>query len=695
MTIELTARAKREAQQQATAEAAAIKSRYAKRMFHDWAGLETSLGITVPAEFKSRAFNYLSVDALSSFWANSYLARLEFAAEQATANKVKIVTGDIRQRDCSTFGKVTLFPEQEALYRRMYDDMFIKGTSQACLQDGETGSGKTFIIAACIAKAVQDGVLNDPIRSLMPFQFIVFTPKNVVEQFKRVLDDFGLAKLVSKQKILVTSYSQLSTITGQNFVQEVEDYLTGNTKLVWSDMIQPVAIFYDECQKLNNWDTWQTQCVRAAVEGTPNTKHIFLSATPFEKVNDARTLCQAIQRPIMGLNITDERSFNSFAGLIDSTNPAKPNEAALKRLRDVLGPYIYSLPRAKWPCKAINQTILVDFDNDHDRQTYQQAHEKYIEVLRKSGKKTNFGQFEAFVALGNFKKTAEPLRSPFLSRKAIENYRRGDRATVIGAAHKETIVRTAFALAESGIPRDHISIIWGGGKNLNPSDLLTQIEIDAILAGAASGKAFDKRTFRRLKLTLDYLQEQHAYDETQEQQAYRHRRMAELRLRGTQSADQRQKEIDAFQNGRARICLFTLASGGVGLSLDKDKPTLLQREGYFTPVWNGKEFKQALGRLVRRASIADAHQYVAYMRNTVEEYHIAPLLDLKLKCIAAMTNRQFEVFDLLARNDTQEVKLMDEKEASRVAEESGHISMDKDDEEDEAETDDLFAELVN
>ncbi|MCR3936515.1 hypothetical protein, partial [Klebsiella pneumoniae] len=75
--------------------------------------------------------------------------------------------------------------------------IFVQDKSSACLQDGETGSGKTFIIAACIARAIQDGVLNDPIRSLMPFQFIVFTPKNVVEQFKRVLDDFGLAKLVS------------------------------------------------------------------------------------------------------------------------------------------------------------------------------------------------------------------------------------------------------------------------------------------------------------------------------------------------------------------------------------------------------------------------------------------------------------------------------------------------------------------
>jgi len=685
MTIELTQKAKREAEQQALREAAAITTRYAKGIVKSWSDIETSLVIKVPQDYSSREFNYLNVSDFARFWRSSWLGRIESAVEHAAENKVKITTGNIRQKDCSVYGSVTLFPEQEALFRRMYDDLFVNQITGAALQDGETGSGKTFVAAALIAEDIKRGALDDPIRKYVPFQYIVFTPKNVVEQYKRVLDSFGLSKLVATQKILVTSYSQLSTTVGDMLISEREDLITEQIQLVWNPVIQPRCIFFDESQKLNNWDTYQTKCARAACDGTPNTVHVFFSATPFEKVNDARTLVEAINRPVLGLTIDDERSFKNFASLIDN-NPGKPNQDAMRRLREVLGPYIYSLPRAKWPHKAINQVELVDFANDHDRQTYKKAHDKYIEVCKKVGKNTEFGQFGAFVALGNFKKTAEPLRAPHLAKIALDNYRQGKVATVIGAAHKETIIRCVFSLAEQGVPREHMSIIWGGGKNLNPADLLSQEEIDTILRGIGSVRP-DRRTFQRLKRTLEYIEEQHSMDETPEQQAYRHRRMSDLKLRGTQSADQRQKEIDAFQSGASRICLFTIASGGVGLSLDKDKPYLLPREGHFTPVWNGKEFKQALGRLVRRSSLADAHQFVSYMRGTVEEFHIAPLLDNKLKCIAEMTNRQFEVFDLLAREDIPAVggpAFMSSDEAARVAEESGHIiPVADDDEEDE------------
>lgn len=123
------------------------------------------------------------------------------------------------------------------------------------------------------------------------------------------------------------------------------------------------------------------------------------------------------------------------------------------------------------------------------------------------------------------------------------------------------------------------------------------------------------------------------------------------------------------------------------MSLDKDKPHLLPREGYFTPVWNGKEFKQALGRLVRRASLADARQFVCYLKGTVEEYHVAPLLDTKLRCIAEITNRTFDVFDLLARDDkpaqAKGHNYMTPEEIAEAAE-SGHIVDNGDsDEEDE------------
>lgn len=675
--MELSNKARREAQLICQKQVAQMKARYGKA-YTSWDTLGVMLGHKIPTLYSDKPFNYMNVLSFTDYWMNSCEARIKSAVELATESKVKITTGDIRRTDCTSFGSVTLFPEQEALFRRAYQDVFVEGKTKSFLQDGETGSGKSFIGAFLIAKHIADGALKDPaypLRAILPFQYIVFTPKNVVEQYKRVFEMCGLGHLVAKQKILVTSYSQLNTLAGEMFVTEITDPITDETSLQWNQMLCPIAIIWDESQKLNNWKTFQTRACHSAIAASNDTVHIFMSATPWEKVNDSYTFLKSLKTPVLGLTVQDERSFKAFASMVDA-EPSKPNVAACKRLREILGGFIYSLPRAKWAHKQLNSTLLLDFDTPEDRNTYNQAHQKYLAVCKKVGKNTEFGRFAEFVALNNFRKTSEPLRAPQLARKIIENYRAGRVATVVGTAFKETIVRIAFELDKAGIPREHFAVIWGGGKQINPADIMSQAEIDALLEGAATGVRYTKKDFKRLKITLDYIEEQHTYAETQEQQAYRHRRMAELKLRGTQSADQRQKEIDAFQSGKAKICLFTLASGGVGLSLDKDKPHLLEREGYFTPVWNGKEFKQALGRTVRRASLADSRQYVCYMRGTVEEYHVAPLLDTKLRCIAEITNRTFDVFDLLAQDLPVEAntdhKFMTPEEIEAAAE-SGHI----------------------
>jgi hypothetical protein len=131
-------------------------------------------------------------------------------------------------------------------------------------------------------------------------------------------------------------------------------------------------------------------------------------------------------------------------------------------------------------------------------------------------------------------------------------------------------------------------------------------------------------------------------DEQKERLAIQH----SLKLAGDQTQRQRQAEIDKFQSGQAEWCIFTLASGGVGLSLDQNKPNLLPRLGLFTPTYSGPEFKQALGRLVRRTTLSDTYQYMCYMKDTVEEHHVAPSIDKKMKCIAEITRSNFNIIDL-------------------------------------------------
>ena len=104
---------------------------------------------------------------------------------------------------------------------------------------------------------------------------------------------------------------------------------------------------------------------------------------------------------------------------------------------------------------------------------------------------------------------------------------------------------------------------------------------------------------------------------------------------GVQSQEIRQQEIDKFQSGQARYCFFTMASGGTGLSFEHSDDRQAPRIGRYTPIYNAKEFVQALSRAPRRNSISDTIQYICLLAGTLEETHVAPRLDKKLQSLGA------------------------------------------------------------
>ncbi len=705
----LTPKLDREAKALAEQQAMRIKIFYNRGLLKSWNDVDKLVKLTVPENFRAQPFNFANVSTFSALWRHSYLERLEKAVSEpveAIKHKFRVE----KPSECSTFGKITLMPEQQPVFRAIYEALFpdlarstnpSPNPTKAALQDGLMGSGKTYIAVAVIAQAIKDGILNRPDALIRIHPFIIFTPKNVVEQWMRVAEDFGLNEYLAKRKILVTSDSVFSSNFGRAFISEHEDMISAETKLVWSPLTTPYLAILDECHRYVNHRTLRTKAAIALTQAKPDKKFLFLSATPFEKVNDAYLFSIACDASFLGQQVTPN-TFRFFAGMLDKC-PEKPNREAIKRLRNVLSPYIFSLPYIKPKHKAVNVIDLVEFRNEKDKSIYHKAHEFYIKVCEKSGKNTDWGQFEKFIALNNFRKTVEPLRGYHLASQAAEHYRRGDKATVIFTMYKETIVNVAFELVDKyKIPRNKISIIWGGKKEYKPEDLLSQEELDSILNGGDIMKYVGNKELRRkLRITLRYFQDKEEHAETVEEQAYRHNKLKELRLVGRQSDNARQTEIDNFQDGTTTICLATLASGGVGLSLDKNKPSLLTREGYFTPSYSGKEFQQALGRLVRRASLADAIQHICMMRDTVEEHHVAPILDNKLKCIAEVTNRSFDIIDLIAQPVTKtnrpatiaadESHIRTLEEAAKDADNddtivSDFVRIDEDEDEDEDDT---------
>lgn len=696
MSTPLPTRVLNEFKRQAELTAQRMTQFYQLRRLKSWEDIEKTFQISIDSVFKAKEFTYSNFSAFRELWKNSVEVRLQqqLSRKAPEVAKIKVV------KETSTFGEITLYPEQQGCYEAITDALFIGKTRpiiKVAIQEGVMGSGKTHI-AAAVCNYLFDikKILNDPMSMLKLHPVMIFTPKGVVETWRRILVRHGLGEYVNNRKIYIFSNGEFTASVGDTFCPLIEDPSTGETFFRWERFLTPDFVILDEYHNYIRPTSIRTKRILALGKAMSPRRMLLMSATPAEKVNDLRTFCILADTNFLDMKV-DEESFSRFARALDK-EPHRNNREGVKRARAAISSHIFSLPYVKPRFKAVNLVWLVDFISDAHKRIYKTAHDRYIEVCAKSGKNTSWGSFERFIELNNYRKTVEPLRAPHLAERAANNFRSGKLATAIGCAYKETVAEVVFQLVDRyNISRDNISIIWGGKRQYKTDDLLTREEIDSILKGQQGWQHLisDRQLLRRVRLTLKYLQDQFEHDEDANQQAHRHERLRELGLLGKQNDNTRQIEIDNFQDGTTKICIFTLASGGVGLSFDRDKEGLLPREGLFTPVYNGKEFQQVLGRLVRRASLSDANQYITMMRNTVEEFHVAPILDAKLKCIAEITNRSFDIIDLLQRQEPAEVaKLRDMVEAVSDAEKDDTIvtdfvaHKDEDDEKDDDDSDD-------
>jgi hypothetical protein len=635
-------------QQNAARQVAKAENLLLTKQIKSWSDLQAKLGITLDPVYTDVPFTYPNFKLWSATWKTTATARAEgqnllVIRKAEDKPKLKVAT------TTETIGKVTLFPEQQSVTDEIKDIYWGRKSSRFVVQDGETGSGKTFVAAAIIHHIVKNKLWLDPSLSPLPYdlpyRILVLTPKVVVESYKRVLELFGLGDLLG-HTIMVTSLSQMTSSFGQIFYQEAYDPYAEDPDepiIKLNDAFVPFFVVLDEFHRLNNQGTKQTKIAMAFQEHKFQPYTLAMSATPWVTVNHSRLAVIASRREYYGMKISKE-NFNLFAKNV-CAKPDKPNIEASKRLRAQLNDIIVSFPKVKWKSKAINQIKIVDFKCEAHKQAAEDAFEIYLEAKRKAGENTKFGRFEEFVAVGQYRKAVEPFRVPAMVEMTLDNLT-NNKAVVIGAAFRKTVADAVFQLNAAGIPRSKMSIIWGGKREWNKSMLLSDEEMDELMARGLKGEQLDPYEIRQLKETLDYRSERILANETEDEQAARLITQKELGLLGSQSAAQRQVEIDRFQSGESLVCIFTLAAGGVGLSLDQCTPDLLPRVGYFTPSYSGPEFKQALGRTIRRATVEDVYQYMCYMRGTVEEYHVAPLVDRKLKCIAAVTGNVFNIFDM-------------------------------------------------
>lgn len=557
-----------------------------------------------------------------------------------------------------------------------------------------TGTGKTFICGG-VTRLLEDEQFHEG-KTWSHIPYLYVTRASIVTQTERVLESrYNL----NKANMEVVNIEKLRSAAGRLWVTEKMEIKQGKEEYIWEwkKNINPCVILWDECQALKNDDSTQHKIAAAYNDlKTNETYQLFVSATPFTRVSEAKCFAVSTRRDISHLGFPSgtklsNSTWPAYACAIAS--PSKPdeyNEAACERLMKDLDDYVVSVKNVRPQFDAINLVESITFETKEESDYYHKAWDRYLEEKRKldavamaEGKAT--GGLNELVAFQKFRMAAEMCRKEHLARELYNIVNEKKKAAVCAFNFKGSIISVVKILVEKyKVPRDQISLVWGGGQ----TDLTKkQKDKKKIL------ELQDK--FIAMGMTAEEMLEQLGLDEVED-------RIIEeldpsLRL-GNQSPDERQKEIDKFQSGKSLYCLFTFRAGGVGLSLHHTdefstcwnsdvkgysewlktieewnlhrkpekqvKPGKARRKesGYayeedivFIPIrprelissvtYSAIELVQGLGRCPRLTSLSDTVQRLLHYLNTIED-DVKAIVSCKLRCLSKVVRNREKWMDV-------------------------------------------------
>lgn len=604
---------------------------------------------------------FLFVEPLLRRHVDQTESRLQAAMEAPTIRRRLVLAP---QESCRKLGKYTLFREQEPVVQAI-DKYLFEDNGRLALVPAGTGAGKTQIMAGVLRAAISSNIL-----SKLPFQLpkpiIVLTVKNAVHQTRQRLFDCGFEEEISQGIIHVWPYSCLTSSFGiGHLLDEVEytDPTSGQISYGYSykPLQLPYILVLDEVHALANETSQRHKAIKAldlAARSSPwlKMKVIAMSATPAEKVNDGRLISCMADFSYQSVPITWDNFNVQFARLL-CADPAEANKSAVNRMFVAWSEFVFEPPYIKWPFKSINSVRMYEFRTQQDREYVDRAEDDYIEKCSKLGKDTPSDLALRRIALLQYRKRTEPCRAEWMIDDAIDEIRKGNTA-LIGTAFTGTIIRALFYALDSHpdiFTRENISVIWGGRGDPRPKTILSDVEMLQLLMKDDLSDA----ELRLIVKNQDWKEDRWLFgDADTDAQDARYLRLKSLGLIGVQTQEIRQREIDKYQAGQSRLCLFTMASGGTGLSLEHCDERQAPRVGLYSVIYNAKEWVQALGRPHRRNSISDTRQYICVMRDTLEETHVAPRLDKKLQALGAgfSVSSKDDIFNSLAAMDAAELR---------------------------------------
>lgn len=656
-----------------------------------WQDIETRYGIDLTSlmsaelatdKLRAAPIHRLSLEHLLTHYVNNTEKRMIQALTDSADDLPKLKLKPTDAADCYQFKHAkpdseikALLPEQDPVFRMLRNTLFDHTSlepdqppARAVLQNGKTGSGKTVVADALIDWFIAQGLHKpDPTLPIpIAYPIIWLTVSNAVEQTKRSLIEVGLGEFLDTI-IHVIGYSDLTTERGYTrFVEKKEEIdpfdPDGNiiTTYNWRPGSIPKFLILDEAHSVQREDSIRSQVIESLdkVERTLinpitgksmfNMKALFLTATPVERVSDLRVFICMTNIKYQGQLITWDNFTTAFANPITYGKPDVVTKESTRRLWKVCRHRIIELPRIKWKHKAINICRVYQFESEEDRQIYAAAWERHIERCRLLGKDPDAGA--EYTSLMIFAKDVEPIRAKQVVREMFQNVQAGG-SSVMATRFTGTIIRAMFILMdEYGVSRDQISVIWGGRKNIKPDKIITTEDLTNIFAHAQqTGGILDAETKRLIKRNLAWNEDRLLFGDTSDAaQAARYQRLCDLKLIGIQTKERRQQEIDKFMSGQALYCFFTADSGGTGLSLEHKSPRTRPRKVWATPIYNGKQFVQVMGRCPRRVSISDTEQYICLMDRTIESEHVGPILDKKLQAAGEFSSAKDDIAMVLA-----------------------------------------------
>lgn len=684
----------------ARAQAKKLTDLYRREPF-DWEFLQKELSLAVIPTIK---LDYATLLGFLQGWVNQAPARqqkeaLRLAEELAAREKRTYTAIDIKLPNGLEFK-----PQQKKAIAALLEVLYNKNLSGSLVPLG-TGKGKSWI-AAGLALWLQK---HDPSKfcnflGLFP-PILIITKKSVVLDFRDTLKKLGLESV--GLAVDVWSYNEVFSAKNRNFFKtEIVEIFGQATTVIRFNLpasAAPKLIILDECQEIKKEKSKRTKYLDAFLQ-FPEINWVFTSATPAVTVWDTMFMSLAMRLPYGARPLTRE-TFPEFARTLTlGADPRQANAAALERWGAAIGDRFVKPPGDPQKVKAFNKVKLFEITDPANKAMLKNAMKNYLEALERTGRSID-PQGQVMVAFMVMARAAELATVDTWVADAIEAHRNGY-APVIAIRFTETLKELVMKLCESdyfksqGLTKDKISLIWGGNREIKPEELLPESRAAEIAAKmgmwildnpdeARKPKAEDigitKEEFRAFHKGIKYTSERIFREMTKDAFAARNEKLRTMKLHNQNQAE-RHENVQNFLNGATEFCIYTLSSGGTGISLDHRFQYTRPRHLLSTLCYFAEEFAQALGRCVRITTLTDTIQEIYVPEGTLLSDHMAPKLARKLKSIDAIGSSNVDLAGELenAIRKKQKAELLTAEDL-KASESTGVIEVDEEEEEEEEE----------